>query len=178
MAELPEGRGAEVGQFMLLPVRPEILYGVQLGGIGRQEFHPEPALLLTHEIPHGAAAMSRQSIPDNQQFARNVTQQVRQKLDDLRTADRAGKQTEVKIPPRHARHGRQGLPIEVVLQHRGLSPRRPGTAAVRSLAQSALVDEDYGTAFLAGFFLISGQRLCFQCRIFGSSRSKARPVGR
>jgi len=49
---------------------------------------------------------------------------------------------------------------------------------VRALAQSAFVDEDDGAAFLAGFFLISGQRFCFHRRIFSASRSRARPVGR
>jgi hypothetical protein len=42
---------------------------------------------------------------------------------------------------------------------------------VRALAQSAFVDEDDGTAFFLGFFLISGQRCCFHRRIFSSSRS-------
>jgi len=49
---------------------------------------------------------------------------------------------------------------------------------VRALAQSAFVDEDDGAALFVGFFLISGQRSCFQRRIFSSSRSKARPTGR
>jgi hypothetical protein len=46
----------------------------------------------------------------------------------------------------------------VVLQHRRLSFRRPSAAAVGPLAQSTLIDEDDGPAFLSGFFLISGQR--------------------
>ena len=29
------------------------------------------------------------------------------RLDDLRAPDRTGKQTEVKVPPGHARHGRR-----------------------------------------------------------------------
>ena len=100
-----------------------------------------------------------------------------EELNDLRAADGAGKQAEVKVPPGDARHGRQRLPVEVVLQHRSLSPRRPGAAAVGPLAQSALVDENDRPSFFLGFFLISGQRFRFHSWIFSSLRSRARPVG-
>src|SRR6184192_1755312 len=103
---------------------------------------------------------------------------MHEKLDDLRTTDRSWKQSEVEVPPGHARHRRQRLPVKVILQHRRLSAWRPGTAAVRALAQSALVDEDDGAPLFAGFFLISGQRFCFHSRIFSSPRSSARPTGR
>src|ERR1700720_2921110 len=101
-----------------------------------------------------------------------------EKLDDLWATDRSWKQSEVEVPPGHARHRRQPLPVEVILQHRRLSAWRPGTAAVGALAQSTFVDEDDRTAFFPGFFLISGQRFCFHSRIFSSSRSSARPTGR
>ena len=39
-----------------------------------------------------------------------------------------------------------------VLEHGGLPARRPGPAAVWSLAYSALVDEDDRAALFAGFF--------------------------
>src|SRR5216110_2129065 len=77
---------------------------------------------------------------------------MHEKLDDLRTTDRSWKQSEVEVPPGHARHRRQRLPVKVILQHRRLSAWRPGTAAVRALAQSALVDEDDGAPLFAGFF--------------------------
>jgi len=44
------------------------------------------------------------------------------------------------------------------------------------LVQSAFVDEDDGSAFFAGFFLISGQRFCFRRGIAPSSRARVRPV--
>src|SRR5438093_12306105 len=74
---------------------------------------------------------------------------MHEKLDDLRTTDRSWKQSEVEVPPGHARHRRQRLPVKVILQHRRLSAWRPGTAAVRALAQSALVDEDDGAPLFA-----------------------------
>src|SRR5439155_7386313 len=101
-----------------------------------------------------------------------------EELDDLWAADRSRKQAEVEVPPRHPRHRRQHLPVEVILQHRRLSPWRPSAAAVRALAQSAFVDEDDSSPLFLGFFLIYGQRCCFQRRILSSSRSSARPTGR
>ena|SRR5271157_2192935 len=100
-----------------------------------------------------------------------------EKLDNLRAADGSRKQAEVEVPPRHPRNGRQGFPVEVILQHGRLAAWGPGTAAVGTLAQSALVDEDDRAAFDFGLFFNSGQRF-FHRRIFSSSRSKARPVGR
>ncbi len=41
---------------------------------------------------------------------------------------------------------------------------------MRSLAQPALVHEDYGSLLLEGFFLMSGQRTRFHRWIAGSSR--------
>src|SRR5205809_5913275 len=94
---------------------------------------------------------------------------MHEKLDDLRTTDRSWKQSEVEVPPGHARHRRQRLPVKVILQHRRLSAWRPATAAVRALAQSALVDEGDGAPLFAGFVLISGQHYCFRSGLFSSS---------
>src|SRR5271157_4042924 len=100
------------------------------------------------------------------------------KLDDLWAANGSRKQAKVEVPPRYPGNGRQAFPVEVILQHRRLAAWRPGTAAVRALAQSALVDEDDRSAFVFGLFFNAGQRFCFHCRILSSSRSRARPVGR
>ena len=134
--------------------------------------------MLAHELPDRPAAMRGQSVPDDQQLARKMTQQMREKLDDLRAADGSWKQPEIEVPPSDSRHHRKCLPREVVLQHRCLSFRCPGACAVRALAQSAFVGEDDGTPFFSGFFLIPGQRFRFHARMLVSSRSRARPTGR
>src|SRR3974377_1011233 len=102
---------------------------------------------------------------------------MREKLDDLRTTDRARKQAEVKVPPGHARYRRQALPVEAVLQYGRLSAWCPGTAAVGTLTQSALVDEDDGAAFVFGLFFNSGQAFCFPRPILSFLRPKAGPLG-
>jgi hypothetical protein len=60
------GVRTKIRQFVLLPVRLEILYGIQLRCIGRQKLQPQPPALLSHEVPHQAAAMTPQTIPHDQ----------------------------------------------------------------------------------------------------------------
>src|ERR1700676_2657505 len=98
--------------------------------------------------------MTAQAVPNDQQLARQMAHQMFEELDYLRTLDGAGKEPKVKVPPRHPCHCRQSLPVEVVLQHWGLSPRRPGAAAMGPLAEPALVDENYDPALLLAFFLV------------------------
>src|ERR1700737_2141911 len=99
-------------------------------------------------------------------------------LDHFRLFDGAGKESKVKVPPRYPRHRRQRLPVEVILQHRSLSPRRPGAAAMGPFAEPALVDENYDPALLFGLFFNSGQRAFFQRWMAFSSPSTPRPAGR
>src|ERR1700682_2225103 len=73
--------------------------------------------------------MTGQAVPNDQQLIRQMTHQMFEELDYLRTLDGAGKEPKVKVPPRHPCHCRQSLPVEGVLQHRVVSPRRPGAAA-------------------------------------------------
>src|SRR5438552_2196821 len=74
--------------------------------------------------------------------------------------------------------GRNGLVGQSSADRSSATRAASSAATVRALAQSAFVDEDDGTPFFLGFFLISGQRRCFQRRILSSSRSSARPTGR
>jgi len=63
------------------------------------------------------------------------------------------------------------------LEDRCLTSRRPSTPPVRPLTEAAFVYENDRPAFFLSFFLISGQRLCFQSAIKASFRSSARPTG-
>ena len=58
------------------------------------------------------------------QFARQMAHQMAEEFDHLWIFDGAEKEPKVKVPQRHPRHRRRSFPVEVVLQHRGLSPRR------------------------------------------------------
>src|SRR3977135_3821490 len=134
--------------------------------------------MLADKVPYQVAAMTGQAVPNDQQLIRQMTHQMFEELDHLRTLDGAGEEPKVKVPPRHPCHCRQSFPVEVVLQHRGVSPRRPGAAAMGPFAEPALVDENYDPALIFGLFFNSAQRAFFQRWMAFSSRSSARPVGR
>src|SRR3954469_12701031 len=99
------------------------------------------------------------------------------KLDDLLGLDRLFEDLKVEVPDGDAGDDRERFPVEVKLEDRCLSTRRPGAPPMRPLAQTTFVDEDDRPALVLGFFLISGQRLRFHSAIKSSLRSRARPTG-
>ena len=62
---------------MLLPVRPQILHWIEFGSIGGKEFQPQTTALLADKVPYHMAAMTGQAVPNDQQLARQVAQQMR-----------------------------------------------------------------------------------------------------
>ena len=178
VAEFPDVLGAEVGQFMLFPIAPQILDGIEFRGVGGQSLGVQPVGLLGEISGDPLAAVDRGSIPQQQDFAGDLAVQGLQKLDHLRALDRTGVQPEVEVARGQPGNRREALPVEVEGQDRGLAARRPGARPVRPLAQPAFVEEDEGAALPAGFFLRRGQVLAFHPAIFASSRSRARPTGR
>src|ERR1700724_2185983 len=163
---------------MVFPVAPEVLHRVEFRRVSGQALQFEPGLLAGDPVLDQAAAVSGKAVPDDQQPAREMGQEMRQKLDHLETANGSRKEPEVETPPGYPGHRREQLPVEMILQHWSLSARRPSAAAVGSLAQPALVDEDDGLVRPAGFFLSWGQRYFFQRWMASSSRSSARSAGR
>src|SRR5512144_963729 len=122
-------------------------------------------------------AMGRQSIPNNQQVAAHIAEQVLQKQDYLLTANGFFENLEVEVPQRDAGDHRQSLPVEVMLQDRRLPAGSPCAATMRPLAQSAFVEAEDRAALLFGFFLRAGHRFFFQSSTAASFRSTARPTG-
>lgn len=163
---------------MLLPVAPDVLDGVQFRRVGWKIGSGNPALQTSNVLLHQPAAVSRQTIPHDQQRLTKVTHQGRKEIHYLLLLDGTFIDAEVEVPQREPRSYRKSLPAEVVLQDGGLSAGCPGTATMRSLTQSAFVDEDEDTPLPARFFFSSGHTFFFQLRICSSLRSRARPSGR
>jgi hypothetical protein len=156
----------------------DVLTRIQFRRVSRKIFQPKSAVLAFDEKLHQGTTMSRKSVPDHQYRSGNVPQQVNEEFHQLGRLDGSRKEPKVKAPPAEAHRNRQRLPIEVILQHGRVPFRRPGTAAVWTLAQSAFIDEDDGPPFGFGVFFSSGQRTRFHFRMAFSSRSSAWPVGR
>jgi len=163
---------------VLLPVTPDVLDRVQFRCVRRKIGSGNPALQTGNVILHQSAAVSWQTIPDDQQRLVQVTHEGLKKVHDLFLLDGPCIDSKVEVPQCETGSDRQTLPIKVVLQDGGLSARCPGTTTMRSLTQSAFVDEDEDTPLPARFFFSAGNTFFFQLRICSSLRSRARPSGR
>src|SRR5216684_1707179 len=117
---------------MVFPVAPEVLHRVEFRSVSGQALQFEPGLLAGDPVLDQAAAVSGQAVPDDQQPAREMGQEMSKKLDHLGTANGSRKEPEVETPPGYPGHRREQLPVEMILQHWGLSTRRPRAAAVGS----------------------------------------------
>src|SRR5713101_6246143 len=178
IAALAEIARAEVGQLVMFPVAPDIFDRIEFRGVGRQALDRQPAPLRADELRDQPRPVLRQPVPDHQQLARQVAQQMAEEVDHLGGMNGAGIEPEVEVPPGDAGRRRQHLPVEMMLQYRGLSARRPGPHPMRPFAHSAFVDKDDRAPLAEGFFLIRGHVTLFHCRIACSSRSSALPLGR
>src|ERR1700730_10698213 len=163
---------------MVFPVAPEVLHRVEFRRVSGQALQFEPGLLAGDPVLDQAAAVSGKAVPDDQQPAREMGQEMRQKLDHLGTANGSRNEPEGETPPGYPCHRREQPPVELILQHWSLSALRPSEAAGGLLAAPALLHEDDGLVRPAGFFLSWGQRYFFQRWMASSSRSSARPAGR
>ena len=163
---------------MLLPVTADILDRVQFRRVGRQIGSANPPLQTGKVVLHQPAAVRRQTIPYNQQRQTKVTHQGLQKVHHLLLLDRTRIDSKVEIPQGEPGCYRKTLPIKIVLQDGCLSAGCPGATTMRSLAQSAFVDEDQDTPLPERFFFRAGHTFFFQRRICSSLRSRACPSGR
>src|ERR1700737_4111277 len=119
---------------MLLEIAPQVLDWIQLGSVRREPFDLAPLAMFPYEIGNLSAPMGRQAIPDHQQRTWQLPQKATEKVDHLWTADRAGVETEVKIPPGYPRDRRERFPVEMELEDGGVTTGRPGSAAMGPLA--------------------------------------------
>ena len=167
----PEVTGAEVGQFMLLPVGPEILPRVQFGRRGWPAAGAASAGQRFEVLVDRGGTRAGRAGPDDQQFAGEVTLPVAEELNDLRALDAAGQEPEVKVAPSQSGDGSKVFPIEAMEEPRRLPLGRPSPHARRLLRQAALVEEDDRAAFGAGLFFNAGQVWRFQVARAASARA-------
>jgi hypothetical protein len=97
-AQLPEVSRTEVWQGVVFSIPLEVLEKVQLRRIARKEFHSEAVPLRREEFLDEAAPVRRQPIPDQDDLAANMAEQMSEKLHDLRGLDRAREQAKVDVP--------------------------------------------------------------------------------
>ena len=76
-AQVVEVQATDVSEFDILEIAPDAFIGVQVRGVARQAFKMDALCgALAQELAHGGAMMSRQAIPDDQEFAGDMPQQM------------------------------------------------------------------------------------------------------
>ena len=117
VTQFPAVLGTEVGQFMLLEMPPDVLGGIEFGGIGWQGLQVNALVQCADEVTHCPTAVNTGAIPDNQQSSGQMPQQMAQELDDLGALNRAVKELEVEVGEGQPRHNRELLPVA---SHKGM----------------------------------------------------------
>lgn len=146
---------AQVGQFVLLGISPDIFRRVQFRGIARQVFHHDLPIGRRQIISHQRTAMTGQSIPNDEQLAPGLLQQTAQEVHDLFFLDGALHKAKVKLPLPQCRYHCQMAPVEAVAQQRRLALGCPGSDTRGPFAQSGLIQKENESSLSAGFFLTS-----------------------
>lgn len=112
--QIPEIAGADVRQFVLLQIGPDILDRIQFRRVGRQPVNLDSAFERVEIVPDQLAAMRGQAIPNDREFAGDGAQQVGQEDDDVFAANRFFKDLEIEIPDCQPCNQGKSLPIEVM----------------------------------------------------------------
>src|SRR5882724_11204416 len=140
----------EVREFAALDVAPDLLDRIQFRSIPRQSFDRQPRPLLGEILPHHAALVPAEPVPDQGDVAAwEVAFESAQKPDQRAVVVTPGPRLEVAaaapaIPAEgQNRRDRQARPVAPrVGQDRGMAARGPRAADDRSMRDAALVFED------------------------------------
>src|ERR1700693_394902 len=119
-ADFTNSMKAQIGQFALLHVSPNVFDGIELRSVCRQPFENDVAGECFDEVLDDAATMRRQTIPDDEQLAVDLVGERLQEFHELGTTDRTGVEAEVEAPEAQAGDYRQLLPVKTVLENRCL----------------------------------------------------------
>lgn len=152
LTDFADGVEAQIGNLMLLEIRPDRFNRIEFGGVGRQACNRDMSVQLFEAGADLAAAMDRSAIPDDQQRSFDLTLERAEKFDDLLGANGARKEPKVELREGQAGNDRELLPGKTVLKNRRLAAQAPGAGNAGAFAQSGFVDEDDGATFPLGFF--------------------------
>ena len=85
---------------MVLAVCPDALHGIQFRRVWRQVLYLQAAFLISNELMGELAFVSRKAVPNQQNVALDIAEQVLEKLDHLLGFDRFLEDLKIKVPRR------------------------------------------------------------------------------
>jgi hypothetical protein len=86
---------------MVLAVCPDVLHRVQFRRVRREVLYIQAAFLIPDELMGELAFVSRKPVPNQQDVALYITEQVLEELDDLLGLDGVLEDLKVKVPKGH-----------------------------------------------------------------------------
>ncbi len=152
-AELAQVSAAPVAEFDVLEIVPDTFVRVEVGRVAGQLLQLEPCRRpLGQEVLHRLGTMDGRAIPDQEEFALNVTQQTLEKADDLGAPESplAHLQEHPPVVGKAANHG-QMIARAGHAQDRRLAPRRVGAHEPRQQVEGGLVYPDDRAPLALGF---------------------------
>lgn len=88
--EFREIVAADITQFAVLEIVPDPFVGIEVGRVAGELLEVQPRRRpLSQKVAHDLRAVDRGAIPDDQQLAGLLAEQVLEKADDIRGAERA-----------------------------------------------------------------------------------------
>ena len=145
----------KIAQFDILQIVPDAFIGIQIRGIAGQTLQVNPSGgSIAQEFFHHLSPVSRKPIPDDQELALNVPQQMLEKAHNMGPTKRLFLNARVQFPLWRHRADRREMFPEGVFQYRRLALRRPGVNGGSQQVKASLVDEDYRSPFSFGLFFI------------------------
>ena len=122
--------------------------------------------------------MDRRPVPDDQEFAGDVAQQMLEEADDVRALVGPLLHQHQQLPGRgDAADDRQMIAGQRQAQHRCLSPWGVSPDDAREQVAGGLIDPDDGSSFLVSPLFRAGQRSVRHASISASLRWLARWIG-
>jgi hypothetical protein len=149
-ADFCEAGAADVAQLDVLQMPPDSFLRVEFGRVAGEAFEVQPvAGFHMQELLDGAATMDRRAVPEHEQLAWYMTQQVAAKANDFHLRD--GVLMNLKVQPLILTHGTddgQMVTRQALVQYRRVGHGRVRPYDGRQQVKAALIDEHHLAALL------------------------------
>ena len=178
-SEVRQVLAADVAQLDVLEVVPDALVRVEVRGVAGELLELDASgAAVGQEVFDRLAAMDRGAVPEDQELAGDVAEQVLEEADDVRALVRALLHVHQQPTGRgDAADDGQMITAQGEAEDRRLAARGVGPDGTGQQVEAGLIDPDDGSPLLVSPFFRAGQRSVRQASIAASFRWLARWTG-